>query len=126
MRDVKHGREELRFLLDEHGGVAALEEVPDAIPATIEVLGVPAVQVSHSSRQAAPRSLDEQVIVIGHQAVRVAKPVVPLSAKGEKLEETFAITRVSKDPTPFVPARDDVIDRAGEQNAQGARHCLRG
>jgi len=54
-----------------------LIQVPDAVVPLVEALGVDAVESVHAERDVGERSLDDQVEVVVHQAVRKATPVEP-------------------------------------------------
>lgn len=56
------------------GLVAPLKEVSHAPVMAVETLGIHAVHVPHALRQVAIGCLDQQVIVIVHQAIGMAPP----------------------------------------------------
>jgi len=66
--------------------------------------------------------LDEKVVVVAHQAVGVAEPAVPLDDGGEDGEEKFPVISSVIDHPPGVAAGGDVVDGAGEFDAQRAGH----
>jgi hypothetical protein len=109
-------------LLDEYGFVSALEEMPDPAVPFVEKLGVDAVQLSHAEGEIAVRSLDEEVIVIGHEAVGVANPIVAFINVLESIQEVLAVLVILKDRLLFVPAGGYMIDCAGIFYAERAGH----
>ena len=56
------------------------------VVATVEVLGVRAVQAVHAGAEVRRSGLDEQVDVIAHQAVAEAPPLHPLGDAAERRE----------------------------------------
>jgi hypothetical protein len=63
-------------------GEAGSEHVAVAIVATIEALGVRAVQILHSRREALRRRLEYEVVMRSHQTERVALPAVATDDEG--------------------------------------------
>jgi hypothetical protein len=60
------------------------------VPA-VELLGIDTVELSHATRERWVNRLDEQVIVVRHQAVGVAEPVEPLDGLRQNLKEELPI-----------------------------------
>lgn len=71
---------------------------------TIERLGVDPVQVAHPARQVCLRRLDEQMVVIRHQTVRVADPAEALDGVAQHLKEELAVRINEEDVLPRVAA----------------------
>src|SRR5215211_8882140 len=90
--------------------------------AVIEGLRVDAVEVTHPGGQAGLRRFDDEVEVVAHEAVGVANPLVPLDNTFEERQEALPIVIIEEDRALRVPARGDVIARAGELEPQRARH----
>jgi len=67
--DVADGSEQVSVLLHKARAEAPLEEVAVAAVATVERLGVDAIQLPHGAGEVRVRRLDEQVIVVVHQTV---------------------------------------------------------
>jgi len=101
----------------------ALEEVPSVVVPPVEPLGVDAVQSVHSARDVRLQRLDEQVIVIRHQAIRVTLPSLEVDDMPEELKEAEPVAGVGEDLLSPVPARGDVVRSAGGLEARGARHA---
>ncbi len=74
--DVAADFEKMSVFLYKHGFVPALEEVTCSLVPLIKSLGVESIQLSHSEGEVAIRRLDENVVVISHEAVSVTDPVV--------------------------------------------------
>jgi hypothetical protein len=67
----------MAFLLDKDCLEAALKEMSDSSVLTIEPLCVDSIEELHPTRQTGSRRFDEQVVVIGHQAVGITDPTIP-------------------------------------------------
>ena len=68
--DVPARHEQVGFVFDLPTPEASPEEVVAPTCADIECPGVTAVEFLHSSRQAAVADLQDQVVVVPHQAIR--------------------------------------------------------
>jgi hypothetical protein len=112
----------MAVLLHEDGFVSPLEEVTDSLVPVIKKLGVDAVQLPHADGEVTVRSLDKKVVVVVHEAVSVADPVVSLIDTMEHHEEVLAVLIVPVNGFLFVPPAGDVIDSAGVFYAQRTCH----
>ena len=73
-----------------------------------------AVEVLHSRPEPFHGRLQEQVVVVGHQAEGVDDPVETVHALGEELEEAGSIRVVPLDVAPVDAASRDVEDPIGQ------------
>jgi hypothetical protein len=95
-----------------------------AAPA-VAVVERPCVAVEeavHPGADVPARCLDEQVDVIRHQAERVDAELVERRDPVEQAEEGEPVVAVAEDRLPVDPARRQVVDRAGELDAEWAGH----
>ena len=74
-------------------------------------------------RQIRVRRLDEQMIMVGHQAVRMTEPPVALNNLAENLKEFLAVVIREEDRIKRIAAACDVIDRAFEFESQWTCHA---
>ena len=81
----------LGFLVHQNRLVAPLEYVPHPVMATVEPLCENAVQLAHALAQSRLAGLYQQVVMIAHQAIRVATPLMPVANLGQYLKETLPI-----------------------------------
>jgi hypothetical protein len=107
--DVAGQLEQVRVALDELAVKPALEEVASVVVAPVEPLRVHTVQPVHSARDIWFRRLDEKVIVIRHQAIRVASPSQELDDLPEQLEEPEPVAGIGENLLLAVPPRRHVI-----------------
>lgn len=96
--------EEMRVRLDKRAVEAVLEDVADEVVSSIEPLRVPEVEVVHPERDVRLRGLDDEVIVVVHQAVRVAVPPPSPDHPFEEQDEPRTIDVVPHDRRLAVPA----------------------
>jgi hypothetical protein len=106
------------LLLDEDGPVACLEEVANAPVHAIEAPAIQPIQLPHAEREVGARRLNEQVIVIAHQAVAVAKEAVALDDLGQDHKEALVVVGAEEDVLAIVAARRDVVEGARELETQ--------
>ena len=78
------------------------------VPA-IDPLRVDTVELAHARCEVGFRGLEHEVVVIGHLAPDVDRPVVPLAAVGQDLKPRFAVGVVEKDVLATVATRSDVV-----------------
>ena len=81
------------------------------------------VEQLHACGELLASGLDDDVVVVAHQAERVAPPVVGDDGRGEKHEEEATVLVVEEDRDLARAARADVEDPPlGELGARSARH----
>ena len=100
----------MAIMLNEHGLVATLKEMPDTFVAAVEPLCVDAVELSHPAREVCFEGENEHVVVVAHQAVTEDSPPEPPCDPGEDLEESFVVMVITEDELAFVPSRGDVVN----------------
>ena len=94
------------------------------VPA-IELLRVDAVQLAHACREIALRGLDDQVVVIGHLAPGVDRPVEALATLCQGFQPAFAIDVVRVDILAAVAARGHMVQPPGEFESKWTGHAAR-
>ena len=93
--------------------------------ALVEGAGVGAVEVAHAVGEVRGRRLEDEVIVVAHEAACVHAPAVaPLDAP-EDVEEDHAILAVEGDRSAVVPGRADVVVSTGFKVAKRPSHLVR-
>ena len=102
--------------------VTAAEDVILPLVALVEGPGVATVQVPHSSVEVRQRGLDEQVVVVPHQAAHVSAPAVAPFDPAQDVEEDDPISIVHDDRRVVVAADPDVVVRAGFEVTEGTPH----
>jgi hypothetical protein len=120
--DVASHLEQLRVALDQLVVKAALKEVTTVVVTPVEPLRVHAVQPVHAARDVCFRRLDEEVIVIRHQAIRMADPSQEVDHLLNQLEEAEAVAGVDEDLLLAVSPRRHVIRGAVSLKARRAGH----
>ncbi len=83
--------QQVGFALHDDGFKAALKDMAYAPIRAVVGLGVHAVELAHACAQVAVHRLDNDVVVVVHQAVGVAGPVVALADLGKKIEPLLAV-----------------------------------
>jgi hypothetical protein len=108
--------------LDHLRPVAATEEVILPSVALVEGPGVATVQVPHSLVEVRQRGLDQQVVVVTHQAPHVNAPAVAPFDPAQDVEEDDPVSIVHHDRRVVVAADPDVVVRAGLEVTEGTSH----
>jgi hypothetical protein len=89
----------------------------------IERLRVAAFQALHPEREVRLRSLHQEVVVVGHEAVSEILPASPVSDVPADREEPLAVAFVANDPLLPVAAGRDVVDASGNEYARRTSHA---
>jgi hypothetical protein len=121
VEDILVGVRVLLLRLDQHGVEAASEHVVAAPVALVEGPRVGAVQVAHAVGEVRRRRLDDEVVVVSHQAA-VDAPAVTAFDAPEDVGPDDPVPVVQDDRELVVPACRDVVDRAGREVAAGTAH----
>jgi hypothetical protein len=120
--DVLDRRLVLLVRLDHLRPVAATEDVILPLVALVEGPGVATVEVPHSLVEVREWGLDEQVVVVPHQAAHVGAPAVAPFDPAQDVEEDDPVSIVHHDRRVVVAADPDVVARAGFEVTEGASH----
>jgi hypothetical protein len=88
----------------------------------VEGAGVAAVQVAHPVGEVRQRSLDEEVVVIAHQAAHVRAPAVAPFDPAQDVEEDDPVSVVQHDRRVVVATDPDVVVRTGGEVTVGPTH----
>ena len=117
--------QQMRFPLHVDRRVPSLQHVTGTAVRSVESLGIAGVELAHSARQVGARRLEQQVIVVGHQAVGVATPSGTLAGLGHEAEETPTVLVVEVYVTSGVAARRHVVESARELDPQRSSHKVK-
>jgi hypothetical protein len=120
--DVLDRRLVLLVRLDHLRPVAAAEDVILALVALVEGAGVAAIQIPHPVGEVRERGLDEEVVVIAHQAAHVRAPAVTPFDPAQDVEEDDPVAVVDDDWGVVVAADPDVVESTGFEATEGPSH----
>lgn len=112
----------MAVFLDEDAFEPALEKVAVSFMPLVKALGVDAVKLSHAEGEIAVGSFDQKMIVVGHEAVSVAQPVITLVDVLQGVEEILAVLIIFEDGLFFVAARGNMIHSTGVFYAKRTGH----
>ena len=88
----------------------------------VEKLRIHAVQLPHPDREVAVRRFNKEVIVVVHQTVGVADPIVSLVDVLEGVQEVDPVLVALENGLLFITPGGDVINSAGILYVQRAGH----
>jgi hypothetical protein len=67
--------------------------------------------------------LDQQVVVIAHEAIGVTQDVIAGDGGCQHVQEARAVIVIFEDRVPVVPTRGDVVDPAGKLEPERPGHA---
>jgi hypothetical protein len=108
--------------LDHLRPVAAAEDVILPLVTLVEGAGVAAVQVAHPVGEVRERGLDEEVVVVPHEAAHVGAPAVAPFDPAQDVEEEDPVSIVQHDRRVVVAADPDVVIGAGFEVTERPSH----
>ena len=97
--------------------------MPEKLVAMVQPNGVGALQPRHPRHQVRFRGFQHQVVVIGHQTIRMHLPIGFLARLGQRLDEVLPVHVVQENLLPPVATAHHVIHGPRILDAQLARHA---
>jgi len=104
------------------GTEAAFEDMSGPLQPCVELLGVDAVQAVHPVREQRSPRLDDEVVVVGHQAIRVAVPAELPDRSSKEMHEEDTVKIVKEDGSLARATRGDVVDAIVQRAAWQPGH----
>ena len=95
--------------LDQHGPVAALQQVAVPLVAVVEIDRVGRLQPVHEAAEIAPRRLQHQVQVVGHQAEQIQPDLERRHALAQHPQETLPVGVILEDRPPLIAPGRHVV-----------------
>jgi hypothetical protein len=120
--DVVDRRLVLLVRLDHFRPVAVAEDVVLPLVALVEGAGIGAVQISHPVGEVREWGLDQEVVVIAHQAAHVSEPAVAPFDPAQDVEEDDPVSIVEDDRRVVVAPDPDVVVGARGEVTVGPSH----
>ena len=125
-RRVTERPEQLGLALLSHGPKSVLEQVRITLVPAVEPKRISTVERLHCTRKLTIASLQDEVIVVGHEAVRQALKLAVRDYSIEAIEEIDAVGVEGEDHLPVTAPRVHVIDGAGHEVAGRTSHACDG
>jgi hypothetical protein len=113
---------EVALFLDKDRLESPLEDVPRTLVSPVERLCVNTVQVSHATREIRPWRLDQEVIMIRHQAVCVTDPAEAFYHITEYIQGAKTIFVVEEDLLSGIPTGCNMVNSPFKLNPQWPGH----
>ena len=110
--DVSDQLAEIPFALTEDRLIAALEKMPGAMILSVVVLTVRRKKPLHDHPDRVRPAFDQQVYVVGHQAIGIKEERKACFLFFKQREELFVVFRRMEDVLPRVTACDQMIKPA--------------
>ena len=99
-----------------------LKEVSDSLMAVIIPDGIGRLEPTHRSCQVAPWCPNDQMVMIGHQAIDVYNNAEPLGHLPQGLQKQSPVFVRTKDPPPLVASGGDMINGPFKFYSDGSCH----
>jgi hypothetical protein len=99
--------------------------VAPALVPPVERLGVNAVEPAHPFGEAPELGLQDQMVVVRHEAERVHAPGVAFDLLREEAEEQAEVVRVPERPRASDTSRRDVVDPGWRKVVSPSPHTRR-
>jgi hypothetical protein len=112
----------MAILLHQNCLKPSLKEVPYPAMPLIESLRIDTVQLPHAYRKIPVGCINEQMVMIVHQAIGVAEPIVPKGNIRKGIQENLSVLIVSENCLSFVSSACDVIDSTWKFYTQRTCH----
>jgi hypothetical protein len=96
--------------------------MPHPIMPLVESLRIDTVQLSHADRKISIGCINEQMVMVVHQAIGVAEPIVPMGNICKSIQKDLSVPIVSENCLSFVSSARDVIDSTWKLYTQRTRH----
>ena len=93
------------------------------VPA-VKGLGKQTIQLAHADGKIGFGRLDQQMVVVGHEAIRVADPAVAGYDLAQSLKKQFTVDVVQEDLLPIVTPAGEVIECAWKLHPERSCHGL--
>src|SRR5262249_33679429 len=90
--------------------------------APVVILRIETVGLPHPVRQIALRRFNQEVVMVIHEAIRVAEPVIPLDDLGEEGKKALPVCVIHVDGSARVAAAGHMIQSARKFETQGSCH----
>ena len=94
--------QKVAVLLNKNSFKPSLKDMTHPVMSPVKGLGINTVKLSHSLRQVSIGCFNDQVIVIVHQAIAMANPVIPLRDLSEGVQKQFPVAIVLEDRFPII------------------------
>src|SRR5713101_3846040 len=99
--------------------------MPCPAMATVEVLSIDAIELSHSGCQPSVEGLHHQMVMIVHQTVGIAPPAPLRAHLPDQRQERLPIRCIAVDLLARIAPGSQVVHSAGELYPQGTSHARR-
>src|SRR5262249_32141029 len=89
---------------------------------SVVVLRIETISLPHAVRQTALRRLNQEMVMVIHEAIRVAEPVIALDDLGEEGKEALPVCIIRVNGSARIAAAGHMIQSARKFETQGSCH----
>jgi hypothetical protein len=126
LQDVRQRRLEMLVVLDQFRGETLAEDVVAAAVEGVERARVLPVEVAHAGGEVRLACLDDEVVMIAHQAPGMEAPPIALDDAPQLVQEDASVVVVQEAELLVVAAGRDVVPRARGEVAAASGHWSEG
>ena len=123
--DVAEDRQQMVVVLNDGALEPTLPDVAAAVVASVVALGVGDEQALHDPADRGLQGANQQVHVIGHEAIAIELERPALLQVADRLQECLVIPVVEEDRCAVVAAIDDVVDETVADRSKWSGHEVR-
>jgi hypothetical protein len=84
---------------------------------SIELLGIGPIELPHPLRQVSLRGLDQEMIMVVHKAIGMAKPAIPIHHVPQETEPQLTIPVIADDRPASIPPCRHMVHGTGKFNS---------
>ena len=122
--NIASERQEVAIGLDENRFIASPKERAIGMMQAIVALGIETVHMPHAPREVAPGRLDQQMVMVGHEAIGVDLLSKALAGFCQRLKKSPVILVLVKDPLVPSTTIHDVVIRILILESERPRHTV--
>ena len=111
--DIAQYFEKIAVRINKHCLVSASKQLTVFLVAPVETLGIDTVDMTHTTGEIAIRSMDQQMVMIWHQAIRRYFKIPSIRRLLKNLDEGFIVMSVQKNVLPSSATIHDMIPGSG-------------
>jgi hypothetical protein len=121
--DVPHEGDEVLVRLAQERLVPPLEQVAHLRVPPVEALGIGLLEALHEAVERRRGRAEDEVHVVGHQAVSMEGHRVPRPIHGEPVEVGLVVVVTEEHRLPAIAADDDVVEESRAEHSSWSSHA---
>jgi hypothetical protein len=112
----------MALLINQDRLESPLENMTWTFMVPVKKLGIDPIELTHTEGEVGIRCLNQKVVMVVHETVGMAKPVVLPDSRTKDGKELLSIYIIHADLSPCIPTGGDMIDSAEIFNSERTGH----